>query len=194
MAGLSSNKANYKMIVDSVQNPGEHGAVPPVIAPTHRSHARGTHSRLCIQCSVHLSVLVFTGSMCLCVCVCEAERKLVPTALSPSVPSILVGEPKPAQSSPHLSPLQPSVQTFHFSQTLHKPVWVRNVHRLSLECINDAVFFMLVGHVDCRLHERHGSIASRYIEMKPKYFRHVPPSLPESYICPECGWMSLILR
>ncbi|XP_053093873.1 pleckstrin homology domain-containing family A member 7 isoform X5 [Pangasianodon hypophthalmus] len=91
MAGLSSSKANYKMIVDSVQNPGERGAVPPVIALTHRSHAR--------------------------------ERKLVPSALSPSVPSIMAGEPKPAQSSPHLSPVQPSVHTFQFSQTLHKPVW-----------------------------------------------------------------------
>ncbi|MCI4383096.1 hypothetical protein PGIGA_G00022360 [Pangasianodon gigas] len=91
MAGLSSSKANYKMIVDSVQNPGERGAVPPVIALTHRSHAR--------------------------------ERKLVPSALSPSVPSIMAGEAKPAQSSPHLSPVQPSVHTFHFSQTLHKPVW-----------------------------------------------------------------------
>ncbi|KAB5558774.1 hypothetical protein PHYPO_G00021100 [Pangasianodon hypophthalmus] len=91
MAGLSSSKANYKMIVDSVQNPGERGAVPPVITLTHRSHAR--------------------------------ERKLVPSALSPSVPSIMAGEPKPAQSSPHLSPVQPSVHTFQFSQTLHKPVW-----------------------------------------------------------------------
>ncbi|MCJ8737317.1 hypothetical protein PDJAM_G00022500 [Pangasius djambal] len=91
MAGLSSSKANYKMIVDSVQNPGEHGAVPPAIALTHRSHAR--------------------------------ERKLVPSALSPSVPSIMAGEPKPAQSSPHLSPVQPSVHTFQFSQTLHMPAW-----------------------------------------------------------------------
>ncbi|XP_060796763.1 pleckstrin homology domain-containing family A member 7 isoform X3 [Neoarius graeffei] len=91
MAGLSASKANYKMIVDSVQNPGERRAAPLVIAPTHRSHAQ--------------------------------ERKLVPSALSPSVPSILVGEPKPAQSSPHLSPVQPGVQTFQFSQSLHKPVW-----------------------------------------------------------------------
>ncbi|XP_053368905.1 pleckstrin homology domain-containing family A member 7 isoform X5 [Clarias gariepinus] len=91
MAGLSSSKANYKMIVDSVQNPGEHGAVAPAIAPTHRSPAR--------------------------------ERKLVPSALSPSVPSILVGEPSPAHSSPLLSPVQPSIQTFQFSQTLHRPVW-----------------------------------------------------------------------
>ncbi|KAK3562016.1 hypothetical protein QTP86_024486 [Hemibagrus guttatus] len=91
MAGLSSSKANYQMIVDSVQNPGEPGAVPPAIAPTHRSYAR--------------------------------ERKLVPSALTPSVPSILVGEPRAAQSSPHLSPVQPSVQTFQFSQTSHRPVW-----------------------------------------------------------------------
>ncbi|XP_058257740.1 pleckstrin homology domain-containing family A member 7 isoform X8 [Hemibagrus wyckioides] len=91
MAGLSSSKANYKMIVDSVQNPGEPGAVLPAITPTHRSHPR--------------------------------ERKLVPSALTPSVPSILVGEPKAAQSSPHLSPVQPSVQTFQFSQTSHRPVW-----------------------------------------------------------------------
>ncbi|XP_046713289.1 pleckstrin homology domain-containing family A member 7 isoform X3 [Silurus meridionalis] len=72
MAGLSLSKANYKMIVDSVQNP---------------------------------------------------ERKLVPSELSPSVPSILVGEPKPAQASPHLSPVQPHVQTFQFSQSLQKPGW-----------------------------------------------------------------------
>ncbi|GAA6086742.1 pleckstrin homology domain-containing family A member 7 isoform X1, partial [Tachysurus ichikawai] len=91
MAGLSSSKANYRMIVDSVQNPGEPGAVPPTIAPTHWSHTR--------------------------------ERKLVPSALSPSVPFILVGEPKAAQSSPHLSPVQPSVHAFQFSQTAHRPVW-----------------------------------------------------------------------
>ncbi|XP_027034254.1 pleckstrin homology domain-containing family A member 7 isoform X6 [Tachysurus fulvidraco] len=91
MAGLSSSKENYKMIVDSVQNPGEPGAVPPTITLTHWSHTR--------------------------------ERKLVPSALSPSVPFILVGEPKAAQSSPHLSPVQPSVHTFQFSQTAHRPVW-----------------------------------------------------------------------
>uniref|UniRef100_W5KGJ8 Pleckstrin homology domain containing A7 n=1 Tax=Astyanax mexicanus TaxID=7994 RepID=W5KGJ8_ASTMX len=57
MAGLSSSKANYKVTIDSVQNPGERGAFP--------------------------------------------------SALSPSVPSLSVGELKGAQAGPYLSPAQP---------------------------------------------------------------------------------------
>uniref|UniRef100_A0A8B9KII3 Pleckstrin homology domain containing, family A member 7b n=1 Tax=Astyanax mexicanus TaxID=7994 RepID=A0A8B9KII3_ASTMX len=81
MAGLSSSKANYKVTIDSVQNPGERGAFP--------------------------------------------------SALSPSVPSLSVGELKGAQAGPYLSPAQPGLgpssqpssqpglQTFSLSQTLH---------------------------------------------------------------------------
>ncbi|XP_072517114.1 pleckstrin homology domain-containing family A member 7 isoform X3 [Salminus brasiliensis] len=90
MAGLSSSKANYKVTIDSVQNPGERGAVPAV-TPTHWSH--------------------------------DGERKLVPSALSPSVPSLSVGELKGAQASPHPSPAQSSSQPFHLSQALHTPKW-----------------------------------------------------------------------
>ncbi|KAL6469037.1 hypothetical protein MHYP_G00225610 [Metynnis hypsauchen] len=90
MAGLSSSKANYKVTINSVQNPGENGAVP-AITPTQWTHHR--------------------------------ERKLVPSALSPSVPSLSVGELKGAQASPHLSPAQSSSQPFHLSQVLHKPKW-----------------------------------------------------------------------
>ncbi|XP_062869577.1 pleckstrin homology domain-containing family A member 7 isoform X3 [Trichomycterus rosablanca] len=87
MAGLSSSKANYKVTVNSVQNPGERGSAP-AIAPTHQSRTR--------------------------------ERKLVPSALSPSVPSLSVEEPT-AQSSPQLSPLHQNVQSFHLAQTHSKP-------------------------------------------------------------------------
>uniref|UniRef100_A0A8B9REF5 Pleckstrin homology domain containing, family A member 7b n=1 Tax=Astyanax mexicanus TaxID=7994 RepID=A0A8B9REF5_ASTMX len=59
MAGLSSSKANYKVTIDSVQNPGERGAFP--------------------------------------------------SALSPSVPSLSVGELKGAQAGPYLSPAQPGL-------------------------------------------------------------------------------------
>uniref|UniRef100_A0A8B9KH25 Pleckstrin homology domain containing, family A member 7b n=1 Tax=Astyanax mexicanus TaxID=7994 RepID=A0A8B9KH25_ASTMX len=88
MAGLSSSKANYKVTIDSVQNP---------------------------------------------------ERKLCntefPSALSPSVPSLSVGELKGAQAGPYLSPAQPGLgpssqpssqpglQTFSLSQTLHAQKW-----------------------------------------------------------------------
>ncbi|XP_049321372.1 pleckstrin homology domain-containing family A member 7 isoform X2 [Astyanax mexicanus] len=109
MAGLSSSKANYKVTIDSVQNPGERGAAPAVtpITPTHGSH--------------------------------ERERKLCntefPSALSPSVPSLSVGELKGAQAGPYLSPAQPGLgpssqpssqpglQTFSLSQTLHAQKW-----------------------------------------------------------------------
>ncbi|XP_017556153.1 pleckstrin homology domain-containing family A member 7 isoform X5 [Pygocentrus nattereri] len=87
MAGLSSNKANYKVTINSVQNPGENGAIP-AITPMQWTHHR--------------------------------ERKLVPSALSPSVPSLSVGELKGAQASPHLSPAQSSSQPFHLLQALHK--------------------------------------------------------------------------
>uniref|UniRef100_A0A3B4CF01 Pleckstrin homology domain containing, family A member 7b n=1 Tax=Pygocentrus nattereri TaxID=42514 RepID=A0A3B4CF01_PYGNA len=41
MAGLSSNKANYKVTINSVQNPGENGAIP-AITPMQWTHHRGT--------------------------------------------------------------------------------------------------------------------------------------------------------
>ncbi|XP_066503693.1 pleckstrin homology domain-containing family A member 7 isoform X2 [Hoplias malabaricus] len=90
MAGLSSSKANYKVTIDSVQNPGERGTIP-AITPTHWSHHR--------------------------------ERKLVPSMLPPSVPSLSVLELKGAQASPHLSSALSVSQPLHHSQALHKPKW-----------------------------------------------------------------------
>lgn len=104
--------------------------------PGHRPHTPEPRPRYSQPSLRHSVVFSWVCLRSLCVCVCETERKLVPSALSPSVPSILVGEPKPAQSSPHLSPVQPGVQTFQFSQSLHKPVWVRNFYVLTLDCMN----------------------------------------------------------
>ncbi|XP_030621529.1 pleckstrin homology domain-containing family A member 7 isoform X1 [Chanos chanos] len=99
MAGLSSNKANYQITINSVQNPGERGPVASTTTtPMHWSKDR--------------------------------ERKLVPSVSSPSVPSLSaspsMGELKPSQLSPHLSPLQPPQQSMQQGQVSHKPKWVED--------------------------------------------------------------------
>uniref|UniRef100_A0A4W4GZN4 Pleckstrin homology domain containing, family A member 7b n=1 Tax=Electrophorus electricus TaxID=8005 RepID=A0A4W4GZN4_ELEEL len=79
MAGLSTSKADYRLTVESVQNPGERAA---------------------------LSV--------------PDPRKLVPSASSPPVPSLSVGELKGAW----LSPVQLLPHPSHLSHTPQKPEWV----------------------------------------------------------------------
>ncbi|XP_045070782.1 pleckstrin homology domain-containing family A member 7 [Coregonus clupeaformis] len=84
IAGLSSSKANYQVTISSVTNPGERSAVPlPPLASTHTHWSSGR------------------------------ERKLVPSVLPSSVPSLSaipsMGEMRLAQQhSPHLSPTTPT--------------------------------------------------------------------------------------
>nr|XP_021333490.1 pleckstrin homology domain-containing family A member 7 isoform X5 [Danio rerio] len=95
LAGLSSSKANYRVIIDSVRNPGESGPLP-AITPMHWNTAR---ERKLVP---------------------SASLSAVPS-LSDS-PSM--GELKAAQPSPHLSPVQPCTQQpLQLSHTALKPKW-----------------------------------------------------------------------
>ncbi|XP_073764580.1 pleckstrin homology domain-containing family A member 7 isoform X7 [Danio rerio] len=95
LAGLSSSKANYRVIIDSVRNPGESGPLP-AITPMHWNTAR---ERKLVP---------------------SASLSAVPS-LSDS-PSM--GELKAAQPSPHLSPVQPCTQQpLQLSHTALTPKW-----------------------------------------------------------------------
>uniref|UniRef100_A0A8C2FK41 Pleckstrin homology domain containing, family A member 7b n=1 Tax=Cyprinus carpio TaxID=7962 RepID=A0A8C2FK41_CYPCA len=94
LAGLSSSKANYKVTIDSVRNPGESGPLP-AITPMHWNTDR---ERKLVP---------------------SASLSAVPSlSASPSM-----GELKAAQSSPHLSPVQSTQQPLQLSRTAHKPKW-----------------------------------------------------------------------
>ncbi|XP_056589411.1 pleckstrin homology domain-containing family A member 7 isoform X3 [Triplophysa dalaica] len=84
LAGLSSSKANYKVTIDSVRNPGESGPLPAT-TPIHWN--TGREWKL----------------------VPSASLSAVPSlSASPSM-----GELKARQHSPHLSPVQSSQQGLH---------------------------------------------------------------------------------
>ncbi|XP_067299024.1 pleckstrin homology domain-containing family A member 7 isoform X4 [Pseudorasbora parva] len=86
LAGLSSSKANYRVTIDSVQNPGESGSLP-AITPMHWNTDR---ERKLVP---------------------SASLSAVPSlSASPSM-----GELKAAQSSPHLSPVQSTQQPLQLS-------------------------------------------------------------------------------
>ncbi|XP_039512665.1 pleckstrin homology domain-containing family A member 7 isoform X5 [Pimephales promelas] len=90
LAGLSSSKANYRVTIDSVLNPGESGPLPAV-TPMHWSTDR---ERKLVP---------------------SASLSAVPSLFTPSM-----GELKAAQSSPHLSPVQTTQQPLQLSNPAHK--------------------------------------------------------------------------
>ncbi|XP_051501488.1 pleckstrin homology domain-containing family A member 7-like isoform X13 [Myxocyprinus asiaticus] len=94
LAGLSSSKANYKVTIDSLRNPGESRPLP-AITPMHWNTERERK----LLPSVSLSAVPSLSA-------------------SPSM-----GELKAAQPSPHLSSVQSTQQPLKLSQTLHKPEW-----------------------------------------------------------------------
>ncbi|XP_051757667.1 pleckstrin homology domain-containing family A member 7 isoform X9 [Ctenopharyngodon idella] len=94
LAGLSSSKANYRVTIDSVRNPGESGPLP-AITPMHWNTDR---ERKLVP---------------------SASLSAVPSlSASPSM-----GELKAAQSSPHLSPMQSTQQSLQLSHPAHKQKW-----------------------------------------------------------------------
>ncbi|KAK7170629.1 hypothetical protein R3I94_000734 [Phoxinus phoxinus] len=93
LAGLSSSKANYRVTIDSVRNPGESGPLP-AITPMHWSTDR---ERKLVP---------------------SASLSAVPSLFTPSM-----GELKAAQSSPHLSPVQSTQQPLQLSNPAHKQKW-----------------------------------------------------------------------
>ncbi|XP_048040099.1 pleckstrin homology domain-containing family A member 7 isoform X13 [Megalobrama amblycephala] len=94
LAGLSSSKANYRVTIDSVRNPGESGPLP-AITPMHWNTDR---ERKLVP---------------------SASLSTVPSlSASPSM-----GELKAAQSSPHLSPMQSTQQSLQLSHPAHKQKW-----------------------------------------------------------------------
>ncbi|XP_056124738.1 pleckstrin homology domain-containing family A member 7 isoform X12 [Rhinichthys klamathensis goyatoka] len=94
LAGLSSSKANYRVTIDSVRNPGESGPLP-AITPMHWSTDR---ERKLVP---------------------SASLSAVPSLFTPSM-----GELKAAQSSPHLSPVQSTQQPLQLSNPAHKQQWL----------------------------------------------------------------------
>ncbi|XP_077084489.1 pleckstrin homology domain-containing family A member 7 isoform X12 [Siphateles boraxobius] len=93
LAGLSSSKANYRVTIDSVRNPGESGPLP-AITPMHWSTDR---ERKLVP---------------------SASLSTVPSLFTPSM-----SELKAAQSSPHLSPVQSTQQPLQLSNPVHKQKW-----------------------------------------------------------------------
>ncbi|XP_016421483.1 LOW QUALITY PROTEIN: pleckstrin homology domain-containing family A member 7-like [Sinocyclocheilus rhinocerous] len=94
LAGLSSSKANYKVTIDSVRNPGESGPLP-AITPMHWNTDR---ERKLVP---------------------SASLSAVPSLSA----SPFMGELKAAQPSPHLSLVQSTQQPLQLSHTAHKPKW-----------------------------------------------------------------------
>uniref|UniRef100_G1NVY7 Pleckstrin homology domain containing A7 n=1 Tax=Myotis lucifugus TaxID=59463 RepID=G1NVY7_MYOLU len=111
-AGLSANKENFRILVESVKNPGE-WAVSWGPVPRQVGWSPGCQVLLCVTPPGSRSWF----HPILCFPLCPLERKTVPLFPHPPVPSLSTSESKPPpQPSPPTSPVRTPLEVRLFPQ------------------------------------------------------------------------------